>query len=410
MRLYINNGSTDRLTTEITIEEGRDFIPNGRIYTVSPNWNAKGDPLLSGLSSFWQKRIRCRYNYESVLKIKTYPIHIKKNKGYFINGTRIGIKGMSMVLARLTYASCLEQSDSKMTSIFIDAMNIPEQVSYALENRAPYSFYENYTLQEVRLNVEPIGNKKYAIEISDSIWGEISQRDLVTFVNTYRDNLKRGSWSQLSPKKLYGKLMQAEPSDSELKVMKAFLSQNRTQDIVEKRAKELIQETCDLMPNNFFYYKIDVEENGTIEKAGLKITNQDNEWLFIRGRKYDWMIRKASNRASRQSVNTFVYNQVTKREKTGQIKNEEGVWVDTYEEITSFQWRGPICVDNLAFNGAQSIGDQMVARAYAFLNDSVTINLVSTINSYLNKKDMSENRLDFEGMIMDDVESLICPV
>lgn len=416
MRLRINNGSNETLSTEINIQEigNNRAIELTRVYTIAPNWNAKGDPLLRGISDFWSTGIKHTTkhygNFECVIEIAEYPVHVKKEKGYYLNGSKIGLKAMCMVLAKLTYSSCLEvnRNSSKMTSIFIDAMSEPEQVSYAMENRAPFFFYEDYSRVDVRLNVESIGSKRYAIEISDSVWGEISQKDLITFVNSYRDEKKSGSWSRLSPKELYQKLMGEIPSDSELKLMKAFLSQNRTKDIVEKRAKELVRESCERMPNNFFYHKIDVEDRLTVVEVDGKeyqVHDTNNEWLFVRGRLYDWKIRKNSNNESRQSVGTYVYNKVIQRKKIGQIE-EDGEWIDQFEEVDHYQWLGPICVDNLSFNGATSIGDQMVARAYAFLNDSVTVQMVNTIGGYLKQRDMSEHRLNFEELINSDVNKL----
>ena len=139
----------------------------------------------------------------------------------------------------------------------------------------------------------------------------------------------------------------------------------------------------------------------------VTITPENNEWLFVRGKLYDWKIRKAHNSQSRQSVSTYVYNSITDSVKTGQVQNEDGEWVDTFKEEKTYLWRGPICVDNLAFNGATSIGDQMVARGYAFLNDEVTIRLINTISGNLNTKDMSEHRLDFEDLLENDLGVLL---
>ena len=427
MRLRISNGSNESFSTEINIQTigNNNAIVLNREYSIRPNWNAKGDPLLRGISDFWSSMIKSTKkhygDFECVIEIADYPVHVKKEKGYSINGSKVGLKTMCMVLAKLTYSSCLEvnRNSSKMTSIFIDSMSEPEQVSYVIENRAPFFFYEHYSRVDVRLNVESIGRKRYAIEVSDSVWGEINQKDLVAFVNSYRDEKKSGSWSRLTPKHLYETLMGEAPSASELKLMKAFLSQNRTKDIVGKRAKELVEETCALMPNNFFYHRIEVgppekDEEGrdrhytVIEVDGKKhnVSKENNEWLFVKGKLYDWKIRKNSNSQSRQSVGTYVYNRVAIREKTGQVKNEFGVWEDTFEQVYKYQWLGPICVDNISFSGATSVGDQMVARAYAFLNDMVTVEIVNTIGGYLNQKDMSEHRLNFEELIDSDVNKL----
>jgi len=415
MRIVIRT-QTDSLETNIEAKIQRGFTSafDGRRQTITPNYDAKGDPLHSAIVSFFMQKLNSRRyggtHYEWVLNIDCLMVVVSYDGKYKINGTPLPLVSVANALARVTYFSCFEDNKniSKLMSVLIDSITIPEPVSYVLENRAPYHFYSDYKKQEVRLNVQPIGNSKYAIEISDSVWGEISQKDLVTFVNSYRDSKKRGNWNNLSPKMLYSRLIGEEPSEGQLKLMKAFLSQNRTQDIVERRAKELIVETCERLPNHFLYHKEEVEEGETlVMDSGLRVNSENNEWLFVRGKLYDWKIRKAHNAQSRQSVSTFVYNTITDRIKTGQVQNENGEWVDTFKEEKKFLWRGPICVDNLAFNGATSIGDQMVARGYAFLNDEVTINLINTINGNLDTKDMSEHRLDFEDLLENDLGVLL---
>ena len=55
-------------------------------------------------------------------------------------------------------------------------------------------------------------------------------------------------------------------------------------------------------------------------------------------------------------------------------------------------WKGPICIDNM--QSGSSIGDQFVARALAFLNDTMTVSRVSTIKRYLtNEPDSIRNPL-----------------
>ena len=53
------------------------------------------------------------------------------------------------------------------------------------------------------------------------------------------------------------------------------------------------------------------------------------------------------------------------------------------------------------------IGDQMVARGFTFMNDNVSIKLVSTIQGYIRTPDMSEHRLDFEDLLKNDLGRLL---
>mgnify|MGYP003108420465 CR=1 FL=1 len=413
-----------RLAMRYEIQNMRDdkWIHSPQRDYVEPNWSSKGDPYHEGLCRTWRNIISRagggQWNFERIYWFadNTYPIHIKYDGKYYLNGRQFGLKIACNIFARVTYACFFEEQRDydNLMKVYLKAVSVPEPILYVLENRVPYYFYADYQRQDVRLNVEKIGRGKYAIELSDSVWGEISESELVTFVNSFRNNNKRGKWYRMSPALLYKNLVGKDPSESELKIMIAFLSQNRTKDIVEKRAKELILETCELMPTKFFYHVEHVEEDASHKKIKIdgyklmKIDKTNNEWLFVRGQLYDWKIQKVSNRESRQSVNTYVYNIQHIKEKTGQIKNEDGDWIDTFETKKVPMWLGPICVDNLAMGGAQSIGDQMVARGYAFLNDRVATKLISTINAYLYEEDMSNHRLDFEYLLNNNIGELIC--
>ncbi len=419
MRITIVNTDRSTLITEITSDGGL-VLPMRR--EVSGRVQTKGDPIHTSLTNLFSRQLKKNYGeWETVLTIGGLPIHVKYDGKYYVMGKSHSLKLISSALARVAYSAAVGETDSsKLLSLLFTNMEVPEPISYAIENRAPYHFYENYNKVEVRLNVEKIGSTKYAIEVSDSVWGEIAQKDLVTFVNSYRDGSRRGNWNNLSPKMLFCKLMEREPSESELKLMKAFLSQNRTSDIVERRAKELVEEICENFPKTFFYH---VEEEGAIIKpkrhekvikgkhyfitTKQTVGSNNNEWLFIRGNSYDWKIRKSSNQESTQSVQTYIWQRFTTKIKVGQTENESGEWIDVFETTYHYGWAGPICVDNMNFNGATSVGDQMVARGFAFMNDSATIRLVSTINSYLNERDMSKNRLDFEDLIKNDLGRLL---
>ena len=65
------------------------------------------------------------------------------------------------------------------------------------------------------------------------------------------------------------------------------------------------------------------------------------------------------------------------------------------DENTRCEWKGPICIDNMA--GNSPLGDQFAARALALLNDSFTITIVNTIRNYL-VSEPNEYRVDFNDM------------
>tara|TARA_R100000152_G_C6755763_1_gene179502 strand:+ start:15 stop:1202 length:1188 start_codon:yes stop_codon:yes gene_type:complete len=375
-------------STEITC--GTFNFPARR--SVDYNRKAK-DPVQSGLESFWRmilsnrrkKRPRSygRYNgntfnfgdrFNHVVMINKCPVVISREGiRYHLNGKSYSLSTICSALARLTYKSCFEDNPEVLLSSLYTTLNLPENVKYCLENRAPFHFIENYQKVEVRLNVMQIGDKTMAMEISDGIWGELSVKELDTYCNYYVHGKTRGSWKRLAPKTLYERLMGKSPSESELKVMVAFLKQNRMSDIVEERALQLVSEM--------------VESNKGRLVAHY---NDDNvlEYMLIRGKDYDWKLTNNKFKSGIQMVSTFVWQPIKEKKEIG--VDEEGKKI--YEVIyTEPKWRGPICIDNMS--DGSPLGDQFATRALALLNDSMTIKIVNTIKSYIAAKP-NEYRVD----------------
>jgi len=318
------------------------------------------DPILDGLANFFgnylfpRKRTYRRYSNYSGLKeldnfvINLYgcPILLSHDTKVSINGVKHSVANAKSILARM-FSKAIREKDGTKLLVYLGKLNkMPENVTYALENRAPFVFWHDYEKHEVRLNVQLIDDNAVAIEVSDGIWGNMSFKDLDAFCNAYRFDSKRSNWSYISPKELYIKTVGKEPLASEVKVMKSFLLQNRTADLVEKRARELVDEMVKKYPDRLFAEK---DETGFVTA------------LSVRGKIADWKLTaKTRSSGGRQDVATYVY----------------GIDADSNPV-----YRGPICIDNLNTNS--SIGDQFVARALALLNDHVVVNMVSTIKSYM---------------------------
>ena len=336
---------------------------------TSQSRNPVQEAIKEFLMTLFTKKRRSRYyDYETCFSrnIET-TIHIgdlvcllqKKNGRHHLNGVYLSLSNMCDALARVLYRSCFTDSVADLNKALWGNLQIPENVSYVLENRLPYFFFTNYERHDVRLNVQQIGTNLCAIEISDGVWAEITYKALDKYCNFYVHGKKRGDWPFTSPKNLFTKLMKREPSNSELDLMVAFLQQNRKQDIVEKRAFQLISDMVDKNPYNLF---------PVWEEGRLQI-------LFVRGKGYDWKLECRNYKASgTQNVSTFVW-QPSK----------------SYEEC---KWQGAICIDNLTKHS--SVGDQFAARALALMNDDFTIKIVRTIDSYItsapniNRADINE--------------------
>jgi hypothetical protein len=141
--------------------------------------------------------------------------------------------------------------------------------------------------------------------------------------------------------------------------MIAFLMQNRMQDIVDARALELV---ADMLVQHKGRLSAEYGNDGVLET------------LFVRGKDYDWKLTNNRYKSGIQMVSTFVWQPIVEM-----VKSEED---DSSSKIfTEPDWRGPICIDNMA--EGSPLGDQFAARALALLNDSFTITIVNTIKRYL---------------------------
>lgn len=303
----------------------------------------------------------------------------KNGNRYSLNGQQATLDILEKALARCVLRSCYlddsEESYDQLEEYLYRCITLPENITYVIENKLPYIFYErnetNITKHECRMNVKQIADFEFAIEVSGGIWGTMGLKDLNTFVDTYLYNKRRGQWVQISPQELYFKTVGTRPSEAQVKVMKEFLKQNRKQDIVEKRAMELFDDM--------------VRDYETI-KTGMRLrpgttTGDKIKVMYVRGKVADWMIVDNCSKSGTQDVGTYILtngmdnnNGRTAGWNSNMATKEKTMRPDVF-------WSGPICIDNMQ-SGA-SVGDQFASRAFACMNDEMTIGLVSTIRNYV---------------------------
>jgi len=381
------NDSQENYTTNI--RSSTYLFPSE--YSVTYDRSAK-DPIQKSIEDFWRgllstRRKRSSYSYtrmqfgetfNHIVFINECPILlVREGIRYQLNGKSYSLSTICSALARLTYKSCFEDSPEILLSHLYATLNLPENVKYCIENRAPFHFHQDYEKIEVRLNVVQIDDKMLAMEISDGIWGEITAQQLDTYCNFYIHGKSRGSWKRLSPKTLYSRLMDKEPSLSELAVMKAFLMQNRMQDIVDARAMELV---ADMLIQHKGRLTAFYDDKGVLQN------------MIVKGQHYDYKLTNNSFKSGIQMVSTYIWQPVL---STVQTKDEEGNVLSEEKVFSEPKWRGAICIDNMA--EGSPVGDQFATRALALLNDSHTIKIVNTIRSYITAEP-NEYRVDINDM------------
>ena len=188
--------------------------------------------------------------------------------------------------------------------------------------QTPYVFWDGGTRCEVRIT-RSWCVKDVALEISEGVWGSTNRTKYIRKHIRIEPAAPRSGIEYLLQD--CGQHYEEEPSESQKKLMIAWLLQNRTQKMVEERAYELVYELADEFEN------IQV------------VIHEGYMALFVRGIHADWMIADANKgwKQGHQNVNTYYWD--------------------------GRKWTGPICIDNLHHNS--SIGDQLSSRAMMLMND-----------------------------------------
>tara|TARA_X000001382_G_C3176151_1_gene181033 strand:+ start:630 stop:1913 length:1284 start_codon:yes stop_codon:yes gene_type:complete len=400
-------------------------IPLRRNITLNNDRSAK-DPIHKALTDFFKLALKktrrySRYrrsassvfdfpssDFNSVINIGSCPIAIGRiGNRLTVNGQKENLSTIACALARVALKAAFEHDAGKLLKALYSALSIPEDVKYCLENKVPFHFYSDFVKTEVRLDCQQISDDEIAIEVSDGVWGTMTLKELEYFCSFYLHNKKRSKkWMFISPELLYERTVGNAPTIANRKVMIEFMKQNRQQDIVESRAKQLVKDMAEKYPNR------------------LKVIYEDNEpiTMYVRGKGWDWKLTNNKFKSDIQMVSTFVYSpSITEhafneaiqkwdascaeidqqnaeyKEMYADTCTEEELTLQSYPEmpVREGTWRGPICIDNMT--GGSSLGDQFVARALALLNDTMTVKIVNTIQRYIQCNE-NEYRVEMDEM------------
>tara|TARA_R100001463_G_scaffold1194_3_gene5209 strand:- start:9830 stop:11059 length:1230 start_codon:yes stop_codon:yes gene_type:complete len=375
----ITNYNTEKKSLELPLHSDGQYrekksirgtvqiIRNGYASTVSHYFNGRANQVHTSLDSlvvsFAEKIKRMMKDITSSPKdylefvINDFSVIVTNETPISINGLKGTKREIFYNLSRFLYRVNNDMSRSETMMLFYRICNTPYEISHVLENRVPFYFFNNGRRVDVRLNAKQISDDKIALEISDSVWGTISFKDLSKYLGHYLHGHNRGSWKFLSPQKLYFLLMGKEITESDSDVMIAFLEQNRTSKLIEDRAEILLEQTLAKYKN-----KVKMLSDKETREQYLLVKGIDNDWLF------SWNTNRKS--AGRQLVTT-AYLSIIK------------------EDDTIGEWRA-VCVDNLQSNSP--IHDQLVTRLLVCINDRMTKQRVSTMKSIPS----ATHRINFE--------------
>tara|TARA_R110000824_G_scaffold378854_1_gene570488 strand:- start:1185 stop:2426 length:1242 start_codon:yes stop_codon:yes gene_type:complete len=371
-------------------ESGSSIYPSAYRHTHDPTTAAISKWLINKLH-LNEKGIGDFHTYVKVGSEKD-PFTMMLSKigtRYHLMGEMQSKDTIITAMSRVIFKSCFDSNTENLYCYMLHHLRLPENVSYALENRAPFHWYVKGQKIDVRFNVKMIDDDECALEISDGVWAPITVKSFNVYMNYYWKQIQRGSWAFLSPKRLWSKLMKKEPTEAQLNMMIAFLQQNRTDDIVQDRAIQLVK---DLEKQYVGRMKVLWFSPGESNKKEIKA-------ILVRGKLADWVITDNQFKSNIQAVSTYIFKKGTK----GTLESYKGriIIQDGYLD-------GPICIDNMTKNS--SVGDQFAARALALLNDTITVKIVNTIQRYLNEQHLEgqiHQRIDMDMFCHKDVKSVI---
>jgi hypothetical protein len=276
-------------------------------------------------------------------------IYGRTNKRYYINTLPRNKADIVKAISKVILRASLSRSSVQLREYLRKVTTFPHNVLYALENRTPYHFLDEFRKTDVVINTKLISDKECVLEISDSTWGVISTKELSTFIDYYKFGKKRSKkWNiGVTNEFLWTELMGSPPTRTELEKMKQWLLQHRTSNIIEDRATKLLFDIAAETPQLDF----------------VQFRNPKNKALFVHGKYSDWVITYTGDGMKRgnQDVNT---HQVVG------FSQEKGNW-------HGMKLSGSICIDNVS-KGA-SIGDQLTARALALINEDIAAHHLYTI-------------------------------
>ena len=275
---------------------------------------------------------------------------MKVNGSFMLNSHKKNKEDCASAIAKIILYGTTNRSAERLRDYIDRNVMYSQNIIYALENRTPYWFFKDGSKVECRINMQLIDEDEVAIEISDGVWGSMKMKDANIFINCYRSNTTRSKkWSNLSPKKLFNAVMGRLPSDSELKLMIAWLMQNRTSKMVEDRATVLLKEMTDKYDDMVL-----LNAECTKQWLGLNLSDDYEHAVLVRGKLGDWII--------------YANNQNSKFQRVSAVH--------AYDQ-KGFQ--GPFCIDNLHDNS--SIGDQIASRAMILKNDEQAKSMIYTLRS-----------------------------
>lgn len=324
----------------------------------------------------------------------------KHEKKYYINGNQITKSLLNGILPSMLMRMPILKNQEEMENYIDIAINTDPIIASAIVNKVEYNFFimDDDALRPVStlLNLEKTGKDTTAIELYEGVWIGLRDSRIKSFINSCKGN--KNKFLGISPQELYYMSRGEVLSDSQLKVVHAFLEQNRKSSLVEKRSMELFEGLTERFKGKIY----------SIQTNFSPTENEVKQTMAVRGKFLDWIVVDAGNsNGGRQDVSTYAVVSLSN------YVQEDNYFVNRFPEETNlnsisinnssvytgdkgeeYYLMGPICIDQQHQN--ISLGDQFAARAMALLNDIHSCRQVSTLRGY--EKFQPKIRVDWDAV------------
>ena len=216
--------------------EGADVLPNTDIKSKHIDWdsnrrvhlhrsNISGiDPIVEGIENIIIKELSIKNIAATNGRYTMYVgdcqlmvVFAKKGGRYYVNGLTANVGTLTKAIARTIIRASSVSSYDDLEDYLYRCIELPEEISYVLENKLPYDFFEmtindsdkvakkfnqgheyhlvpttygdwDFTHHECRLEVKQIDDENFAIELFSGVWGELTLKQLGGFINTFMKN------------------------------------------------------------------------------------------------------------------------------------------------------------------------------------------------------------------------------
>ena len=331
----------------------------------------------------------------------------KHEKKYYINGNQITKSLLNGILPSVLMRMPLLKNQEEMEKQINIAINTDPVIAAAIVNKVEYNFFitehdSKTNLKTLRpvstlLNIEKTSKDTTAIELYEGVWIGLKDNQIKSFINSCKGN--KNKFLGISPQELYYMSRGEVLSDSQLKVVHAFLEQNRKSSLVEKRSMELFEGLTERFKGKIYSILTNFSTTETEEK----------KTMAVRGKFLDWVVVDSGGGGGRQNVSTFAVidlsnyvlsqsndNLVNKFPEESTLNSLRVNNSNTYtgDKGEEYYLMGPICIDQQ--HTGVSLGDQFAARAMALLNDTHSCRQISTLRGY--EKFQPKIRVDWDAL------------